>query len=256
MSTTNRRRLVATALAATALGAGAPANSDGSRWGGAYGGLTFGAIVSDGAAERTIAEGFVVETDVRNGLFPSEVQDDEGAVAGGLLAGYLFGREGSPLTGGIEADLTLTGLDQAVRFSRVDPEILVGLDTNTTYVTEIDALATLRLRAGYALGDTLLFATGGLAAGHVGNDLGIAIPDLPFETRSFREEGVLWGYALGGGVERRLASGLRMRAEGLYYDLEDVEIEAVDEGVFPGNVLGYELQNDGLLLRLGLTVPF
>lgn len=225
-------------------------------WSGPYGGLTFGLSVSDGRAERGRVVGDILETDVRNGLFPSEIDEGDSGVLGGVSVGYNVQAPDPRLVGGVEADLVLLDQDRTLSFSRIDPEIFVGSATNSTYTTELDVLATLRVRAGYAVGTTLVFATGGLAAGQVENDLGIAIPDVGFATRSFRQEDVLWGYVAGVGVERQLASGLRVRGEALWYDLEDVAIEATDPAAFPGQSLRYEFSNDGAMLRVGVHVPF
>lgn len=132
--------------------------------------------------------GPVIATDVADGLFPGEVDDAGTDLAGGLVAGWSVQRPGSPLVAGIEADVTLSDLDRTLDFSAIDPEIFVGGETNSTYTTEIDVLSTLRLRAGHALGDTLLHATGGLAGGRVANDFSIGVPFIGFETASFREE--------------------------------------------------------------------
>lgn len=241
---------------AALIGLASPALAQTTDWTGPYGGLTLGATRSDGEAERSFVEGAILEVDVANGLFPDEIDDGETGVIGGVMAGYLFQRPGSALVGGVEADLSVLDLDQTIGFSRVDPEIFVGADTNSTYTSELDALATLRLRAGYAAGDTLLYVTGGAAAGRAENDLSIAIPAVGFATESFSQDDVIWGYAVGAGIERRTASGLRVRAEALYYDLEDVTIEATDEAAFPGQQIDYEFANDGVVLRAGVVFPF
>lgn len=251
-----RRRCMLVLLAALAAAPAARAQDAAAPWQGPRLSLSLGLALSDGEAERTFVEGPVLSADVRNGLFPDAVEEGGSGLAGGVALGYDVQRPGSPFVAGVELGLSL--LDRAARedVSEIDPEIFVGAATNSSYTTEIETLATLRLRAGYARDRTLAYLTGGLAAGRVENDLDIAIPAVGYASPEFRREDVLWGYAVGGGVERRISPRLGLRAEVLYYDLEDVEIVGADPGAFPGNRIGYEFANDGVLARLGITVGF
>jgi outer membrane immunogenic protein len=76
-------------------------------------------------------------------------------------------------------------------------------------------LGSLRLRTGYAMGNVLVYATGGLGFGHI--DISTQVPPGPVtgtdKTRT--------GWSLGGGLEYGLGNGWSVKAEYLYYDLGD-----------------------------------
>ena len=226
-------------------------------WTGGYAGLSFGVIASGGEAVRGDFIGPILTRDVRNGLFPGSIEDTETSLLGGLAIGYNLQRDA--FVGGIELDLS--GLDQDVdlRFSRIDPSDVppfAGVDTVTGYATELGALATLRLRAGYATGRNLLYATAGLASGDVRNEFTLEIPALGYASPDWSEDERRYGYVLGLGVERRIGARLSLKAEAMYYDLEDARVVATDPATFPGERIDYEFQNDGAIARLGLNVAF
>ena len=61
---------------------------------------------------------------------------------------------------------------------------------------------------------------------------------------------------MGVGIEHRVRPRVSLKAEAMYYDLEDVTIEATDPVAFPGQRLDYEFANDGAIARLGVNVAF
>ena len=227
-------------------------------WSGPYGGLSLGVARSDGRAERAGFAGDLIALDVSNGLFPDDIDDADTGALGGL--GFGVSRQRGAFVGGVELDVSALDQDVAAGFSRVDPNpdpIFFGVNTITGYETDIKALATLRLRAGYATGASLLYATAGLAAGDVRNAFTLEIPELGYASPDdWSEDGIRHGYTVGVGIERRVRPRVSVRAEALYYDLEDVTIEATDPVTFPGQGLDYEFANDGVIARLGVSVAF
>lgn len=131
-----------------------------------------------------------------------------------------------------------------------------GVNTITGYDTEMDAFGTLRLRAGYALGRTLVFASGGLAAGRIENRFSLTLPELGYASPDWSEEGLRWGYAVGAGVEREVAEALSVRVELLHYDLRDTTVYASDPTTFPGQTIAYEFSNSGQIARIGIVKRF
>ena len=227
-------------------------------WAGRYAGLSLGVARSDGRAERAGFAGDLITLDVSNGLFPDGIDDADTGAVGGLTFG--LARQRGALVGGVELDVSALDQGVAAGFSRIDPNpdpVFFGVNTITGYETDVKALATLRLRAGYATGANLLYATAGLAAGDVRNAFALEIPELGYTSPDdWSEDGIRTGYALGLGVERKVSARVSLRAEAIYYDLEDVEIEATDEASFPGQRLDYEFANDGAIARLGVNFAF
>lgn len=223
-------------------------------WSGSYVGLRLSASGADGMAERSLASGFVVETDVNNGLFPDHISDWDFKTSGSASVGYNVQRGNN--VGGIEFSYYSSVQESDLGFSRVDPEILAGVDTITRYQTEIDNLLSLRFRGGYVADETLYFAAVGLARGDVRNaftlDLtGASIPQLDFEERN-----TLWGYTVGLGVETPLSDRVSLLGEVTYYDLADQVVQARAPTVFPGNELDYTFHNSGLMLTIGINFSF
>lgn len=224
-------------------------------WSGRYAGVTFGTVRSDGKATRGGYDGDLLTLDVSNGLFPDSIDESATDAIGGLAVGV--NRQRGSTVFGFELDLSLSGLDAQSGFSRVDPgPVFPGVDTITSYRTEIDRLATARLRAGYAQGRMLFYGTAGLALGHVENSFTLALPQIGYSSPDWNEEGYRLGYVFGAGVEGKLTPRVSLKAEILRFDLEDSEVDASDEQNFPGNSITYEFDNEGVVARLGLNFRF
>jgi outer membrane immunogenic protein len=243
----------------------APAASAQSRlgdgeWAGPYAGVSVGAARSEGAAALGDFDGFIVKRDVVNGLFPPRIDGGSTSLTGGGAIGYNIQR-GAVVTG-VELDLSLLDHEVTHRFSRIDPtappDPFAGVETITTYGTEFGALATLRLRAGLAQGRTLYYLTGGLAAAEVTNRLSLALPELGEAgyANSWSKSGFRIGFAVGAGLERALSDRMRLRAEFVHFDLENVTVRAEDPPVFGDNRFDYRYRNRGQLVRVGVAIPF
>lgn len=90
---------------------------------------------------------------------------------------------------------------------------VLGIEGDVNFANEIDYLATIRGRLGYAMGPTLIYATGGVA--FIGAD--DAFEDSDSET----------GWVAGVGIEHKIKPNLSIGLEGLYYDFgngEDFEV--------------------------------
>ena len=169
-------------------------------WTGLYGGLNVGGGFGSSRNAFSIA-GF--------GL-PSFDTSLVGAV-GGAEAGYNW--QTGPLVLGLEANFEGSGLSG----SRTAPciPLLCGA-LSASYAQKLTWFGTLRPRIGYALGNWLLYATGGAALGQVGADATAAVgPFIAADNRSQTRE----GWTLGGGVEVGFAPGWSAKIEYLYLDL-------------------------------------
>lgn len=133
---------------------------------------------------------------------------------------------------------------------------------------DLDSMAALRLRAGYAAGPALYYVTGGAARAKVDNSFRTTNGVNSFTETVNDDEAD--GYQLGAGVEWRLAGNMSFTAEYLYTDLEpgDFVVRAgpgtagpTNPFILPPNTAGTDLarSNDAMelhALRLGLNFRF
>ena len=131
-----------------------------------------------------------------------------------------------------------------------------GVSTNTNYSTDFGFLGTLRARAGYSFGDTLIFGTLGLAAGQVRNRFELSLVEIGYTSPNWSGSGTRMGYAAGIGIEHRVTSKVSLRFETLYVDLADRTVRGVDSAAFAGESISYRFSNDLIVSRFGLSIRF
>lgn len=106
---------------------------------------------------------------------------------------------------------------------------VIGVEGDVNFADDIDYLASLRGRLGYAFGRTLLYGTGGVAfAG--------------FDNAAFEDDNAT-GWVAGGGIETKVRDNLSLGLEALYYDFDDV-----------GTVAGDDNSVDALSVRGRVTI--
>lgn len=231
-------------------------------WEGRYVGLSLGAVRTDGRSDLEAFDGVIIPFDVSNGIFPLRQEDVDLSAAGGFFAGYGWQRGGFAF--GVEADVSVSDLKATASFSRTDenatgpsglPWPFFGVTTTTGYSTELDALATLRLRVGFVSRNTLVYATGGLAGGSISNRFSLAFPGY---NKSWTSQDVRLGYVLGLGVEHAFSSRIGLRAELIHFDLRDTVVRASDPETpnFELEEIDYRFANRGQTLRVGLSFRF
>lgn len=228
-----------------------------SHWTGRYVGIHVGAAQSNGKASLGDFGGALIPLDVSNGLFPYSISDNQYGAIGGLTAGY--NHQSGNYVFGVEADVSLTNLNVIHSMSVVDPNPnppFTGTHANTQYQTDISGLATARVRAGFAAGKTLIFASAGLAAGQVENRFNLQIPELGYASPDWHDTGLLFGYAIGAGVEHKFTDRVSVKAEGLFIDLQDRNLYIQDPGAFPGEHMNYSFSNQVALGRVGVNYSF
>lgn len=248
---------VTTLAEAADFNSGASRATDADQWNGVYLGAHGSKVMSNGGVDLGEASGFLIPLDISNGLFVREESKLRGTIGVGLTAGYnqAYGK----YVFGIEGDLTWANLDASHHRERVDPNPIVpffGQNVVSDYITKFDNIGTFRLRAGVSVNKSLLYVTGGVAVSTVRNEFQVAIPGLGYSSPDWSESGLAWGYAVGAGIEHKLTENLSVKAEGLYIDLEDREVEGVDPVAFPGEYISYEFDNSLAIARVGLNYTF
>jgi outer membrane immunogenic protein len=184
---------------------------------------------------------------------------------------------------GVETDLQWTNIngDKSAANTQVVPPSAV-LDTPGGVVTtsgtgsqKIDWLGTVRGRLGWTpTPPVLIYATGGLAYGHVKTDVSfagqIAITEFgapgPFSGATTASNGeTLTGWTIGGGVEWMFAPQWSIKGEYLYYDLGTVTIDQtlntinfsdIPPTVQSSTAIHSDAHYHGSIARLGLNYYF
>lgn len=122
-------------------------------------------------------------------------------------------------------------LGPVVELSRTNVQDSVAAFSTTpaqyTFERKLKGLAALRLRAGYAFGDNLLYATGGVAQGDVEHSFNTTNAANTFVLRGDDKAS---GYQFGGGYERKIAPDVTLGLEYLYTNLDDDEFVVRSQG--------------------------
>jgi outer membrane immunogenic protein len=186
-------------------------------------------VASDGCAHRRR---------VSEGIFSCAAFDgatctirDTGAVAGGQI-GYNWQQRDWVF--GVEADGSWAGLKKTVSFQPAFPHIKNE---------KIDWLASVRGRLGWAFGDTLFYATGGVAFAHF--DAGWAQVGGPAR---LQVDSTRVGWVAGGGVERIFTRHWSARAEFLHYGLGKKTVSSTIGGTYTT-----AFRHDVSVVRLGIN---
>lgn len=186
--------------------------------------------------------------------------DDASGVEGGVKLGYdmQFGRWVVGAVGelaGVDAEDSVTGFSSTPAYY--------------SFTRNLDHMAALRARVGYAAGPALIYATGGAAYGKVENSFVTSNTANSFTVTADEDDAD--GYQFGGGVEWRLAPNLTFTSEYLYSDLETGEytIRVAGNGTTPAtnpfilapNTTGTDMirSSDSFkmhALRIGMNVRF
>lgn len=168
--------------------------------------------------------------------------DNASGVIGGFQVGYNW-QTGS-IVYGIETDLSLA----SVRTSRF------AFGTDYEQNVDISAIGTLRARVGVLVSPTLLaYLTGGLAYAkvrdhvHDNSDPSVQVWD---------NNGWLFGWTIGGGVEYAMNPRWTLKLEALYYALQTRTIVFNCPAGYCGSAQNYpvDFKHDGAIVRAGFNV--
>jgi outer membrane immunogenic protein len=207
-------RLLAAALVAGSAGAAQAQNVD---WTGFYAGVHADYLWGEPEVDGTIAP-FIVDEEKLDGF------------GGGGQVGFNY--QFDQFLIGVEADISGFGAEGDV-FNLKSPAFSEGI------TVDLDWLATLRARAGFVWENVLLYGTGGFA--WAGGD------SEYFGFGPIRDSELSWsGYAVGGGAEYILDERVSFRAEYLYVDLDDEDLDA--------QISGYEgVGIEANIVRIGIN---
>ena len=224
--------MIGASAAALALPATMALAQDAPRdWSGAYVGGSFDYSVNDHDQDETLA----FDTDL-DGQYGDRVPTASGGNA--FAPGYCVNAGNGPtpasgcdkdhdgagfgVRGGYDWQFGNWVVGAVGEASRVNVEDSVtGFSTTPTLYTmtrTLDWTAAARLRAGYAMGDTLPYVTGGAAYGKISNSFFTGNGANTFTVQEDDEDAS--GWQLGGGVEHRVTDNLSLGAEYLYTSLD------------------------------------
>lgn len=184
-------------------------------WQGFYVGAAAGAAIDGSSVQPVLGGDFLVYQPVQRKLQYEVPLGGAGTVfTGGVYGGYNW--QFNNVVAGIEADINYadrkaTGL--SVQPSLADPTVSL----TRAYGTAGKWFGTVRGRLGWAFDKALIYATGGLAYGN--NGAGYYAGGNGYNWLG-RDEGVKFGWTVGGGGEYRLDSHWSVRAEYLYVAFE------------------------------------
>jgi outer membrane immunogenic protein len=175
-----------------------------------------------------------------------------GVVAGGQI-GYNW--QWNWLVLGPEIDVGYMNLDG----SGTEPESIHFSGSDTHGHSDSDFYATFRGRIGVAIDQWLFYATGGGIGVNwetrVVDDCNV-FPCGPGLTNA-HEEDLDWGWTVGGGIERMIGCHWSIKAEYLFYELDDQHFSAANDifGRTTG-VFGWRADDQGHIIRGGLNYKF
>jgi outer membrane immunogenic protein len=106
---------------------------------------------------------------------------------------------------------------------------LIGIEGDADFADNLNYLASVRGRIGWALGSWLLYGTGGVAFIDTDKDfVVVSVDDGPF---GFSNGATDTGFVVGGGIDYKIAPNWSAGIEGLFYDFgsDDKHLVAGDE---------------------------
>lgn len=184
--------------------------------------------------------------------------------SGGLEFGWNYQCGNAVL--GIEADYSLLSASGSQSLTRTVGENGTEHLGNATASSRLNSLGTIRGRLGAAFGDALLYATAGLAFGHVKSTLhdsyldGTDTDPSNASINAYQQSGMRFGWTAGAGAEYALTSNISLKAEALYYDLGSkkgaINPELGYTNYAGGTYTEYKDKANGEVVRVGLNYKF
>ena len=175
-------------------------------WDGFYVGGYYGDAISQSSVRTPILSDPVNQPGARIG----EINVNDHQFTAGVTAGYNR-KIGSNFLVGVEGDVGYLGFNRT--FQEYNDVVAVG--------EKADWYATLRARAGYLTGPSLLYVTGGAAFVHTTDTFGGNVPS-PISAPPFfapaASTTTRTGWTAGGGIETKLSRSWSAKTEYLYID--------------------------------------
>ncbi|MCP4618129.1 MAG: porin family protein [Bradyrhizobium sp.] len=236
----------------------APKVDPGINWSGFYAGVNagYGRGSSPTSLDLNVVEQGVVQPGLDNPLPPTLRPD--GFIGGGQVG---YNAQFGSAVAGLEADIDFSNLRKTDAATGAP---YVGGQLTTTIDTRLDWFGTLRGRLGVLpVNNVLLYATGGLAYGHVrttttGSNLPLVScngPGRAVYCATGTTSDVSVGWTVGGGIEYAFAPNWTIRGEYLYLDLGSRSVTFPDRDV-PGGILTSSTSFTAHIGRAGLNYRF
>jgi outer membrane immunogenic protein len=132
----------------------------------------------------------------------------------------------------------VVGIDNSISYVDIDTEVVGGVVD-----AEINAWSTTRGRVGYAFGNFLVFAAGGLSLANV---------EVSSDILGDDDSHLMVGYTVGGGVEAKFGGNWSARVEYLYTDFDDETYSVTGEGFTGAGDVSFDMQT----VRGGIAYHF
>ena len=142
---------------------------------------------------------------------------------------------------GIEADFSWADFDSATNYGSA---LIPGFGINVSH--SMDWLASIRTRSGIALGDMLIYVSGGLAWA----DITTTHSNGLFPTANFSSSGTRMGWVAGVGTEYAWTDRIRITGDVLYYDFGT---ETTNVAAIPGINFRFDDHHSLWVSRIGLN---
>jgi outer membrane immunogenic protein len=204
-------------------------------WTGFYIGGSVGGIWNDTRSDTYPTGCFITSVTCGGGVANNPIRSDsvrlnDSRFIGGGQAGFNW--QNGRFVGGVEGDISWTGLNQAIITSKTLSAPLAGVMVHGDGMKQ-DWLATLRARAGFTLAPQfLLYATGGLAFGHVQAASAVGFTATP-DLYAGSYDDTRFGWTVGAGGEWMITQNWSVKAEYLYVDLgkQGINLACLNTGI-------------------------
>lgn len=159
---------------------------------------------------------------------------------GGVTVGY--NHQFGDWVAGVEIDASFTDAEESI-----DP----GIADITEYQSDLDWLATARVRLGYAFDNILVYATAGGAAAETEDAIGLTAGGATLSERRSRK-----GWTAGAGFEWAFSENWSAKGEYLYVDLGEETVSENGPIVFPDATDAVDFEHIYHLGRVGVNYRF
>ncbi len=209
-----------------------------------FGGFSIGGYI--GAAQHT--SGVIIPGD-----YDLNTNDEEGGTfehdatgfAGGLQIAYDIARCNTLI--GFVADATFMNVDESSRYGDL-----------YLHESSISWMSTVRIRAGAALDNLYLYATGGIAFANFDNRVRDLDPDTGFTFPVWDSDDTRIGWTVGAGLEYALSPRWALMAEVLYADFGDEDVVGVLRRTAGGDPeeIGARFDDEVVVVKVGVNYRF
>lgn len=176
---------------------------------------------------------------------PANTSFDVDGFLGGVQGGFNMQMDQFVL--GIEGEYTALDVKGDINFDTNRPEATSG--------GNLDSVAALKARAGFAFDRTMIFGTAGYAAGWTKGFANNVWQSAPVAD-SASGKGTIHGYVVGVGVEHAFTDKISLKAEYNYYGFGRGDFDMISGGSPAGAVIRTEPKTNLNIFKVGLNYHF